>query len=974
MSYTPPYSDNANFSWNSAPATEVLPLGDAANFTWCTVQLSQVSTTVTSRNFETALHVELIHPNKLDLVLKVPLPVTPELVFSDDTEGTEGIYADQLTGVAVGNVGNVDALITFSAFPITSVSAVGAVNGFTSVSQTVDLTGSQISTEQGNFTLSYFSVLNLTGVSSLSAAGSLIKSSTITKTITGVESTLNVGIVVDAFPITGNSITATPGTVTLTRTTGQIVAVGSLGNLLVTQVLTRALDGNELTGYVDEAKTSTNIPITNVVSTTIVGTIVGTITNNYASDVLGIFSAGNLTSSQALTRALDGNQINGYVSSVVAGLTVNLTSVYTNTSVGVLTQPTPVDHDYFATANVITTGIGTILAVASATRALVGNEATGVISALVITLPIYGNTAIGSANNILDAEHSFGTFAVGYTGAIQTHSDLTRNLDGNETTTIVNTVSAIKTNPLTGNSAIAQVGSVVDVHSFGVFTPGRVGSVQTQTAYNRALVGNELTGYVREFIQSYPSSITHVDAFGLVGDIIAERTADYAGSVISTLYVGSILTSNSQTKPIDSQSYRSFATVSAGNIVASQTIEIYGNSLTTDIDSVSSSITNNFPATVLSTLVQGELGLTKTGLVNLTGVQALGYTGFSYSTKIFQLTSAQITTRLGQATARSSIGVKAILSVGSITSTYQDCFQNLFGNTTTISEGILRSYKYSALIGVVGNLTPNSFADVTHSLGVRSIGQVNSMGVQMTIDTYPTGVQGTFNTGNVFATQTVDLTGVVGNLTPNNFADVTHSLGVQSITSVGSLKYKRAFNIFGSAAICSIGTLGVKTAFTRNLIGNKTLATIYKNLGPTDVYLNEHHEVEIPKTYSLEIEGDFSSIQSFECINCQSPLIELYHRDSRAWIRLNTPGSFEDSRLYYVDMKGNYDFSFTWDTIPEEAMVYKIEANKVLQLVFLMKATYDDGGPKIPITRKYYVDIVVDHSFDRDTLGTTEVV
>jgi hypothetical protein len=71
-----------------------------------------------------------------------------------------------------------------------------------------------------------------------------------------------------------------------------------------------------------------------------------------------------------------------------------------------------------------------------------------------------------------------------------------------------------------------------------------------------------------------------------------------------------------------------------------------------------------------------------------------------------------------------------------------------------------------------------------------------------------------------------------------------------------------------------------------------------------------------------------------------------------------------------VDQKGNYGEALFYKDVPADNDIYKIEANKVLRLEFEMKGIYDDGGPLIPITRTYLINIVVDHSFDRDLVGS----
>jgi hypothetical protein len=911
----------------------------------------------------------MVDTNKLDLILGVPSPATPDLLFGSDTT-ENGLYAPAI----VTSIGVVSAEITTSAFPITGNSTTTNISGFTSVSQTVDLFGVQINTEQNSVTQSSTDNIALSGNATTVTRGNITLAVNVAKALLGNQSSGNVGTVIYTYPITGNFASGQVNAITFEKTVGQIIAIASVGSLSVSQSLDRSLNGNQLTGEVNSPVTSNNIAISGNVSAISINSVAATITNNYISSVLGITSPGNIAVSQSYTKALTGNQTTGFVNQTGAGVSVFPLGVSSTVSLGILTQPNPVDHDYFATANKSTTAIGSVTTSVVSSRALTGNQATGNVAAMVITLPLLGNIIVGQVNNILDAEHSFGTLSSGYVGSLTARQNLDRLLIGNEIAGVADDLFAFKTTALSGNSTAGQTGTIIDVHSFGVFATRGVGSVTTSTSLTRQLIGNEATGIVRDFIQSYPSSVSTVNLTGETGLVTTSRTADYAGSVVSALYVGSILTSNEQVKAIDSQSYRSLSLCSVGSIIARQTKEITGVAITSEINGINTAVTNNHPSQVETEVLLGVLGLTSTGQVPLSGVSALGYTGVSYSAKLIPLVGRTASVLQGQITARASFGVKAILSVGSITSTYQQSVRFLSGNSTTVSEGIVRNFKYSPLTGNSIDVLINNYKDVEHSLGVRALGQINSVGVSISIDTYPIGKQATGFTGNVFATQTVDLTGVTGNLLINNYKDVEHSLGVISYANVGSVKFVRSYELLGKQATGSVGNLGVRTAYFRNLVGNQARGTIYKNLGPDEVYLDVHHEIEIPKTYSLNLEGDFSVIDSFECINCKSPLIELYNRDKRAWIRLNTPGSFEDSRLYYVDTEGNYDSSFSWDTVPEDASVYKIEANKILQLIFVMKGTYDDGGPRIKITRKYYIDIVVDHSFDRDTLGTTEVV
>jgi hypothetical protein len=653
------------------------------------------------------------------------------------------------------------------------------------------------------------------------------------------------------------------------------------------------------------------------------------------------------------------------INSVFLGNQTQLSNMSLNTAIGIITtQQTP---------SAIIGQTGFLTAQQALNRALNGvqtvvNLGTYNIGTEIFPAGVFSTGQVGTVTVGANSYFVTGVSSAGQRGTILAKSDLTRALTGNQFNGATGYVIGSLQVNLTGNGSFFAINSMQLQANISNAAVGTVGNITVTSNYTRAITSVLGVGLPGGFYQLFLTPLTGVELTRNVGNITTSLTQNYATANVSVTGIGSLVSTNTQVKALNSQSYRSLTTLYAGTISPTNTTLLTGVSNTNDVGSFTTSVTENFAAGISSTLAVGTIRLQNDGLLALFGSSMLGYTGILISTKFANLTGNQSSIVPGFINTRQSIGVKADCRVGSVV-TSQDCVTLLNSSQSNTGIGSVRNYKYSPLTGIESTLSSNSLVD-THSYGVRAVCQINAMDFFVLKSEYPSGNHSTGQTGVVFATQTVALVGTTFNGLINNYADVQHSLGVQSISSVGSVKFVRSFSLIGNERNTSVGNVGFRQDYMRTLVGNSSTGKLYKALEPDVIELGEHHEVEIPRGYSLTLEGEFSFIQSFECINCSSPVIEVYHRDNRAWIRLNTPGSFEDSKLYYVDQKGNYGEALFYKDVPADNDIYKIEANKVLRLEFEMKGIYDDGGPLIPITRTYLINIVVDHSFDRDLVGS----
>jgi hypothetical protein len=801
---------------------------------------------------------------------------------------------------------------------------------------------------------------------------------------TDAKITLIANNVIDSLALTGVESTTEVNDIGFEKTIGNLFITTQVGNVTASWVRYVEITGNSSDVLLGDIAAISG-KFAALTSTESIlgqhGSVTSSITDNLLTNLLTIVTPGNVTAVGTFERSIIGNVSTGNVGGTYANNVFQITSVSTTLSLGQIEQYIPVDREAAILGVTTTVSIRPMVAGTLTESAILGNQTNVLLNNVIQTYRLTGNTITTGVSDIIDV-HSYGESSVGYVGSVIPSQQLSRGLVNNTANVVQGNLSAFKTDPITGVIATSGTGLIVPVltgtNLLTVNSTGVVGNLLASTQIFKNLFGNELNAYTKNFIQSFPSGVNGVETVFEVGDVISSLTDNFAEKVTSICSVGNVTIESVQFKNLNSNSFRSLATGSVGNLIAKQTVGIFGVESVGEIGDIITSLTGTNLVSVSTVCAISNIGMQSTGVRTLTGVQSTAFIDDAVPTKIILITGNGLIGRVGTIIPRTSLGVRSVLSVGSIV-TSQIRTASVDGVSTDVILNNIRDTKFSQLTGVATNITSDQFALVRSSFsGNRITTQVGSITTSSIASVGLNGNVATGALGAYFVSQTIAITGVYATTTADPFALVRSSFSGSLITSqVGSVKVVKSFGITGNQINSNFtGGLEYRTFYNVGLIGNESIGRIHNNIGPNQVYLYPpHYEVEIPKVYSMKLEGNFSYITSFVCLNSTSKIIETTVQGAKAWIRFYTPGNFDDPKLYYIDKEFVHGITTVRSEVPEGAEIYRVESNKVLQLVFLMTGVFDDTGNKpIPVKRFFYIDIMINHSVDRDEVNSAETL
>lgn len=315
-------------------------------------------------------------------------------------------------------------------------------------------------------------------------------------------------------------------------------------------------------------------------------------------------------------------------------------------------------------SSVAATGaIGILSVTASATKALTGVAASGVIGSLTstATIPLTGVAATGAI------------------GTLSVTASATKSLTGVAASGAIGslTSSSTATIPLTGVSATGAIGTLSVTASAtkaltGVAASGAIGSLTSSSTATISLTGVAATGAIGtlSITSSATKALTGVAASGVIGSLTSSSTATIAlTGVAATGAVGALTTAGSTTITLTGTS----ASGAAGTLIASSTATIL-------LSGVAATGAGGTPSiTVAPTLV---------------GVSATGSTG-----TLVPVSGANATVAL--------IGVVAISQIGILGDGVSSALQSVLalGASSSPLVTLLRSVPSVAGSGAIGNVS-----------------------------------------------------------------------------------------------------------------------------------------------------------------------------------------------------------------------------------------------------------------------------
>lgn len=770
-----------------------------------------------------------------------------------------------------------------------------------------------------------------------------------------------------SFEQTGEETTVLAGTVISSTsyqfsiTSDDTISV-TAGGLTTSTTIVRQLTGNSIATDVGfPGVWNSNIPLSSVSSSVLTGGAIQTnqvVSAEISSDAITVLQ-GELLAIR--TAELTGVVVSGLVEPVVDSITNNFLR------------------------NVISTGqVNTVTTSQAVSFEIDGNVTTGeineVFSTTLTTVSSIGY--VGAVVSNITGNFQSGASAVGNIGTLVSTQSLVRDIDGNSASVILGDVSSTNSINIVGTQVTGTVGILVDsiTVSFAasVVTSISSGIIASNQTLSRSISGNSSTTSVGDSKRDFRLELSGEELTALVNGfppIILEE--NFASPVVSNTSVGNIISSNFQEKSLNSSGYRALITGYVGSVSASNVSYISGTVTTVLANGFPPIILeDNFADTVVSNVQIGSLSVSSSSNINLSGVQLFGYVNSAPSTTFVPLLGRQTILSVGNITPRTSIGLKSITSIGNIT-TSSASISPLSGAQSTGGIGNLTNAKYSPLTGNSTAVILNPYDDVTHSLGVIAFGQVNTVITNVSQGGPLTGVVTSSETGDAFATQTVEVIGVENTNEVGAIATaLTENFAAPNVTYVqaGSVIFNKVYSITGVSTTGSVGSLATRQDTFSAITGNKAVGKFFRNFGPDLVELEEHWEIQTPGVYTIHLEGEFSYINDFRCVNNSSDMIEIYIVETIAAIRLRTPGSFKQMKMYYIDADMNYGVTYA-DSVPEGVDVYKMEQEPSCVLEFVLDGTYDDGDEYnqptagIPIRRTYLINIVVDYSAERDLVG-----
>lgn len=740
-----------------------------------------------------------------------------------------------------------------------------------------------------------------------------------------------------------------------------------------------ASSGGSINGYINSLTSGIKLALTDNFINVQQGSITAALTDNYVGKVSSTTQVGSITTSSVAEQTLTGVQSNTAIKTLTAGYVNNPTGVSTTIEQGFITAA--LTDNYVGKVS-STAQVGSISISQQVQKNLVGVQGIGAVTDIngSLTISITGNliqVQKGFLNAAITDNYAGQAVATGQAGSLFAKQTLDRDIVGNQVIVQQGNLSSAMTvfpsTVITTTQTGYVVADITDNYVSSVSTIGRVGTIKSAQALTLSLSGNESSLIAGNIVQNFFTGQTGNSSIITAGDVIAAMTATYAATVTSITGVGVITTSNTQFKALNSNGFRALCTGYAGTIGTTQTISITGNQTSLETGAAQGNLTDTF---LWSDMMWGDVGnvlVNNDGLIILYGNQVSGHIGNPQYTKYASITGVQCGSAVSTIGVRKSMGVKLITEVGDVT-TSAVAERALTGVQSNTAVDQVRNYKYSPLDGNIIQSELGVFADVAHSFGLRSITSVGSVAATTTIDTYPIGVSTTGNTGNVFATQTVNLTGVSGSGNAYNFEDVQHSLGVISYHYTGTIKTGRQYSANGNQINTNIGTIKTTQSVSRPLTTVSLKGKLYEEMTPYYNKIGTHREVDLPLVYPFKLQGEFSYITNVECLNSDSDMIEIYFNQNQGWIKLKTPGSFQLKEIHYTTLAGTVGIATSIDKVPAGAEIFNINLDKsklIDQLQFKMNGVYDDGFGQKPLEKLYVIDLVVDYSSERDQLALT---
>jgi hypothetical protein len=324
------------------------------------------------------------------------------------------------------------------------------------------------------------------------------------------------------------------------------------------------------------------------------------------------------------------------------------------------------------TLGVYTTSGGTLPSIAASVGTqsptisvpISGNLALGAVGTVAasvvtdVTVAAIGNLALGSVGTTTAAQTKSltGNLALGSVGNATASQTITKSLTGNLALGSVGTTTASQTKSLTGNLALGSVGTMVASQSSiaaltGNAATGSVGTTTASIADTNAITGNLALGEVGSLTASQILALTGNAATGSVGSLTASQILALTGNA-ATGSVGSLTTSQAVVSALTGNA----ATGSVGTTTASiaDTNAITGNLALGEVGTTTA---------LIETAIAGNAA---TGSVDTLSVsQSFTLTGNAATSSVDTLTAAQSFTLIGNAASATVDNTQPAFNIGS---------------------------------------------------------------------------------------------------------------------------------------------------------------------------------------------------------------------------------------------------------------------------------------------------------------------